>query len=82
MVIYDPKVTNSYTHGDISTTLPRDIDNGTVANDVPPPPPGLLQVEPCLVNENIFMCNSTSINLKHSERENDYISQKAYIQEH
>lgn len=54
MLIYDPTLTNRSTHGDISATLPRDIGNGTVASDIPPLPPGLLHVEPCLIHEEIF----------------------------
>lgn len=48
MVMCHPTLTNSSTHGDISAMLPRDIDNGTVASDVSPLPPGLVHVEPAL----------------------------------
>uniref|UniRef100_A0A0E9VCD7 Uncharacterized protein n=1 Tax=Anguilla anguilla TaxID=7936 RepID=A0A0E9VCD7_ANGAN len=41
-----PLVTNGCAHDHISPTQARDIDDGTVASDVPHPPPGPGRVEP------------------------------------
>lgn len=57
LYLYDPTLTNSSTHDDITTTLSRDIVSG---NDVPPPSPGLLQDEFCISSQGTALSSSSS----------------------
>ena len=45
----DPILGDGSTKGDVTPTLPRDIDNSPVANDVSASPSNLCEVEPCLL---------------------------------
>lgn len=55
MVMEYPVVVDGSTQSNIPSTLARDIDDGTLADDISAPAPSFGQVETHLINENEFM---------------------------
>lgn len=50
MVVDDSMVIYGCAHGDISSPLTWDVDNGTLTNNIPPPTPSFHQIESCFIN--------------------------------
>lgn len=59
MVMKDTVVVNGSTHGDVSSTLAGDLDNGTLADNIPSPAPSFDKVETRLINKNklVYFCS-------------------------
>ena len=56
MVMADALLANGCTHGEIPSTLSRDIYNGTVANNVPSPSRAVNMVRHNILDYSTVMC--------------------------
>lgn len=66
MVMDDAVVGNRCTHCDVPSALARDLNNGTLADDIPSPLSSFCEVESNLINEDELVLHCSHLQLKDS----------------